>query len=200
MEQSKKRWTAWFYENWALTTIPLGMLCLVLLPAVYRGFGLVPAIVLLQLPLYLFHQFEEHASGRFGAYVNEMVGHGRTILSYPVMFLVNTLLVWLPILVAFYLSIWTDPALGLAAPYFLALNALLHIGVSIARRESNPGFFNSLVDLPVGAVSIVVITSTTTAGWAYQAIGLVVAVLLHATIGVFVGAEKLAARRGHALS
>jgi hypothetical protein len=187
--------TSWFYEHWARVTIPLALLVMALLPAIYAGLGIVPTIVLLQLPLYMFHQFEEHATGRFGAYVNDMVAQGRPLFDYRTMFYVNTLLVWIPILAAFYLSAFINPVLGLAAPYLVALNASLHLVVAAARREANPGFYNSLVDLPAGIASIVVITQITSAGWAYQGVALLVAVLIHAAIPVFIGGNLRALRQ-----
>ena len=37
-------------------------------------------LVFLQLPVHMFHQYEEHAHGRFRDFINQMIGGGKPIL------------------------------------------------------------------------------------------------------------------------
>ena len=56
-------------------------------------------LVYLQMPIYMLHQYEEHADDRFRLWVNNMLGHG-DVLTPIATFWINSLLVWVLDLVA----------------------------------------------------------------------------------------------------
>ena len=56
------------------------------------------------LPVYMIHQYEEHAHGRFVEFFNSTIGRGQTVLTRVSAFWLNILEVWLLFLVSFYLA------------------------------------------------------------------------------------------------
>jgi hypothetical protein len=56
------------------------------------------------LPVYMNHQYEEHAHGRFVEFFNSTIGRGQTVLTRVSAFWLNILEVWLLFLVSFYLA------------------------------------------------------------------------------------------------
>jgi hypothetical protein len=117
--------------------------------AVVSGLGL--ALIVAQLPVYMVHQWEEHSGDRFRRYINRVVGGGREALTPGATFWINSLGVWAVDLAAMYLAVAVAPRAGLVAGYLAVVNALLHIGPALARREYNPGLITAVVlFLPLG--------------------------------------------------
>ncbi len=128
-------------------------------PVVFRFAGAAVGLVYLQLPIYMVHQYEEHAGDRFRLWVNAMIGHGREVLTPIATFWINSLLVWLLDLVALYLACFVDLSFGLIAIYLPVVNAFGHVVPGVVKRQYNPGLLTSLLlFLPVGVVSIVVVS------------------------------------------
>ena len=121
-----------------------------LAPLVFRYAGIPLGLVYLQLPIYMLHQYEEHAGDRFRLWVNNMLGHGRDVLTPIATFWINSLLVWLLDLVALYLACFVDLSLGLIAIYLPMLNAFGHIVPAIFKRQYNPGLLTRHLHLPAG--------------------------------------------------
>ncbi len=117
----------------------------VLAPLVFRFAGTPLGLVYLQMPIYMLHQYEEHAGDRFRLWVNNMIGHGRDVLTPIATFWINSLLVWLLDLVAIYLACFVDLSLGLIAIYMPILNAFGHIIPAIIKRQYNPGLLTGVI-------------------------------------------------------
>jgi len=179
----KVRFYDWFIANWARVSLPLAIILFLISPFVYKGIGLAAFLVFLTLPFYMLHQYEEHASGQFKAFVNKTMGRGREVLSDRAIFRVNVLFVWLGTLVVLYLCVYVDIVWGLFAGYLVAFNGIVHIITSIRMRSYNPGLWTSLfVFLPLGIYIIYIINQESGAGWLYNGIFLVVTILLHSMI------------------
>ena len=135
----------WLVGKWQWPYAALFSACFlgVLAPLVFRYAGTPLGLVYLQLPIYMLHQYEEHAGDRFRRWVNNMVGHGRDVLTPIATFWINSLLVWLLDLVALYLACFIDLSLGLIAIYLPIPNAFGHVVPSIVRRQSNPGLLTN---------------------------------------------------------
>jgi hypothetical protein len=159
----------------------------VLAPLVFRYAGTPLGLVYLQLPIYMLHQYEEHAGDRFRQWVNNMVGHGREVLTPIATFWINSLLVWLLDLVALYLACFVDLSLGLIAIYLPLLNACGHIVPAIAKRQSNPGLLTSIfLFLPVGVFSAYQVSRAAGSSLQDHLLALGVAIAVHAVIIVHV--------------
>lgn len=131
----------------------------VLAPLVFGYAGVALGCIYLQLPIYMLHQYEEHAGDRFRKWVNELVGHGRDVLTPIATFWINSLLVWLLDLVALYLACFVDLSLGLIAIYLPMVNAFGHLVPALIKRQYNPGLMTSVVVfLPIGLLSTYIVS------------------------------------------
>jgi hypothetical protein len=155
----------------------------VLAPFVFRYAGTPLGLVYLQLPIYMLHQYEEHAGDRFRRWVNNMLGHGRDVLTPIATFWINSLFVWLLDIVALYLACFVDLSLGLIAIYLPMLNAFGHIIPAIIKRQYNPGLVTSvLLFLPVGLFSTYLVSRAAGADVQDHLLALGVAIAVHGTI------------------
>ena len=69
--------------NWAYGGTLSGVVLLALSPMLTAGWTWSQRPVFLALPVYMLHQPEEHDGDRFRAFVNEVIGKGREVLSVP---------------------------------------------------------------------------------------------------------------------
>ncbi|MGC4004153.1 MAG: HXXEE domain-containing protein [Pirellulales bacterium] len=174
-----------------------------LAPFVFRYAGVPLGLVYLQLPIYMLHQYEEHAGDRFRKWVNGMLGHGQDVLTPIATFWINSLLVWGLNFVALYLACFVDVSLGLMTFYLPMLNAFGHIMPALFKRAYNPGLITSvLVFLPVGVVGTVIVGRAAHCDLQDHLLGLGVAIAVHATIIVHVRRRiaLLCGTPGHALA
>jgi hypothetical protein len=179
----KVRFYDWFIDNWAKASLPLAIVLFLISPFVYKGIGLAAFLVFLTLPFYMLHQYEEHAGGQFKAFVNNVIGRGREIMTDKAIFRVNVLWVWLGTLVVLYLCVYVNIVWGLLSGYLVAFNGIVHIVTSIRLRRYNPGLWTGVfVFLPLGIYIIYIVSKESSAGLLYNGIFLVVTILLHAMI------------------
>lgn len=175
----------WLVSKWQWPYAALftaGFLAM-LSPLVFRFAGWPLGLVYLQLPIYMLHQYEEHAGDRFRLWVNNMIGHGRDVLTPIATFWINSLLVWLLDLVAIYLAVFVDLSLGLIAIYLPMLNAFGHIVPAVLLRKYNPGLITSIVVfLPVGLLSTVIVSRAAGCDLQDHLLALGVAIAVHGTI------------------
>ena len=102
-------------------------------------------------PVYLLHQYEEHGHGAFKREVNRMLPPTFGRLTDQTIFVVNIPGAWGVDIAATYLARFVGPGAGLVAPYLAIVNGLIHVGVAVRTRRSNPGLWTSLLLLlPVG--------------------------------------------------
>jgi hypothetical protein len=173
--------------QWPYAALFAASFLAVLAPFVFRYAGTPLGLVYLQLPIYMLHQYEEHAGDRFRLWVNAMIGHGREVLTPIATFWINSLLVWGVDLAALYLACFVNLSLGLIAIYLPIVNAFGHIVPAIATRKYNPGLLTSvLLFLPVGIYSAVVVSRAAGSTLGYHLLALGVAIAVHATIIVHV--------------
>lgn len=180
---------AWLIDqwNWPATTLFAAGLLLILTPLWWQLGGLALTLVYVQLPVYMLHQWEEHSGDRFRRYINQTIGHGREALTPVATFWINALGVWAVDLVALYLAVDVHLSFGLIAIYLPLVNSLGHIVPSLIRREYNPGLWTTLgLFLPVGVWSLVYVAKASGATIGMHALGIGVAVVVHAAIMIHV--------------
>lgn len=176
--------------NWPAAALFTAVFLLALTPLFAWSAGAALTLVFVQLPVYMLHQWEEHSGDRFRLYINRTIGGGREALTPEATFWINSLGVWCVDLAALYAAWAITPAAGLAAGYLALVNAVPHVGTSIARREYNPGVLTAVVlFLPVGGWCVVQVGAD--ASWQSHAVGLLVAVGVHVAIIAYV-ARRLA--------
>ena len=140
------------------------------------------ALVSLQLPIYMIHQYEEHDDDRFRRFFNQLIGDGRELLTRPAVFVINIGGVWGVYLAAILLAATVDIGFGLIAVYGTLVNAVVHCAAAVAKRTYNPGLATAIVlFLPIGGAGLWLVTATGAAlGW--HGLGLAVAIGIHAVI------------------
>jgi hypothetical protein len=181
---SRNRILDWLVRdwNWPAASLLAGCLLLLAAPAWLHVAGLALTLVWVQLPIYMFHQWEEHAGDRFRRYVNRPIAGGHEALTPVATFWINVLGVWAVDLAALYLACFVHPSLGLVAIYLPLVNSLGHIGPAIARREYNPGLWTAVgLFLPIGGFGLWTLAALG-ASWLEHGIGLGLAVAVHAAI------------------
>jgi len=128
-------------QNWAKIAPVLGVISTILLFLFLK-----PTDVLfwayINIPLYLFHQTEEHFwPGGFKNYINHVINklpEGQETLTDKKVFWINILLVWLAFIVFGVLAL-TNIGFGLFIIIFSIMNCLTHIFQGLRRKEWNPG-------------------------------------------------------------
>lgn len=176
--------------SWVYGGSLAGVLLLVLMPALVRGWPFALTVVLLMLPVYMLHQYEEHDDDRFRLFCNHWIGHDRDILPHIAVFIINIPGVWGVIALSFYLADFVSIGFGLIAVYLPIINGLLHIGQAIAMRRYNPGLLTAIaLFLPIGAYAIWQIDLAGGGAWYYHLIGIGTAIAIHAAIIAYVASR-----------
>lgn len=82
---------SWIVENWSRMSLPFAVLMLCSLP-IFLTAGNRPLILLYTLlSMYMIHQYEEHAHGRFVEFFNSTLGRGYNVLTRASAFWINIL-------------------------------------------------------------------------------------------------------------
>ncbi|MEM9128386.1 MAG: HXXEE domain-containing protein [Pseudomonadota bacterium] len=170
-----------FFQNWTYATPPVALLLIGLYPLIDSTLKL---SVFASLPIYMFHQYEEHDDNRFAHFLNGMMGSEKRGLSARDIWIVNVIFVWFFLLAVFYLSS-IDTQWGVLAAYLLAINGVVHILWALKFRSYNPGLWTAIVLFIPGAIWIF---STVPASTVIHFVSAVVVVFLHA--GILVAARR----------
>ena len=168
-------------ENWVYGGTLSGVVLLALSPLLTADWTWGERFVFLALPVYMLHQLEEHDGDRFRAFVNEVIGKGRDVLSVPAVFAINVVGVWGGMVLTLWLMRSLSVGWGLIGVYLLLVNAVLHIVQALALRRSNPGLWTAiLLFLPLGLMAFSQIAAQ--ASTAQHAVSLALVLALHGTI------------------
>lgn len=172
----------WLLVQWPYATLLSAGFLLLLLPFILP-LGLPLALVFLQLPVYMLHQFEEHDQDRFRTFINATIGGGREALTPLAVFVINSVGVWGVDLASLYLAYFVHPALGLIAIDLAVVNGITHIVAALALRRYNPGLWTSIgLLLPAGIWGLITVSAATHADAKMHALALGVAILVHVLI------------------
>ena len=118
-------------------------------------------MIWLQFPVYLLHEFEEHAfPGGFKKFVNREVFHITNqdmLLDDKNVFWINIPAIWLLFPLGAVIAQNFDLGVGAILPIFGLFNATLHILMAIAKLKYNPGLFVSVIlNYPTGIYTLMV--------------------------------------------
>lgn len=184
---TKFQFWPWFVSHWMHAAVPLAVVLLVLSPFIYAGTGWFGLLVYLTLPIYMLHQYEEHAEGQFARYVNGIIAQGRLLMTESAVLWINIVLVWALTLAVLYLTHYVNLAFGLVAAYMLLLNGGGHILMAVGRREYNPGAWSSLLlFVPFSTFMLWQYTQAGVATLPDHLLAIVAVILAHAAIILFV--------------
>ena len=187
---------SWLIEHyrWARLSLPCGLVILTLLPLLvtHRNRSIILLVAL--LPLYMVHQYEEHAHGRFAAFVTEHLGHGRQLLSPLAIFIINIGEVWLLFGACFYLARFVSSGWGFVPVYLTLFNAIIHIATTLRMKRYNPGLFTAIVLLlPWSVFLLVWFQREASHLLAFNITGILAGVLGHAIIVAYALRQRSAA-------
>ncbi len=145
----------YLYKNWMYSCLPLAIyIGVLLLSSIHQ----IPGIILLiwaQFPIYLIHEFEEHAyPGGFKDFINKHIFKAE-ILNDKNVFWINIPAIWILFPLGALLAQNVNPSIGCILPAFGLFNATLHIALFLIKRKYNPGLLISLfVNYPTGIFTI----------------------------------------------
>lgn len=146
-------------RSWVYGGFLSGLVLLAILPVLAWGWDPALALILLQLPLYMIHQFEEHDNDRFREYVNRLFG--TEVLSREAVFWINVPGVWGVIALAFVAARCLGLGWGLLAIYLPLVNAMVHIAQALRLRQLHPGLITAIfLFLPVTAYALITVAAT----------------------------------------
>jgi len=134
-------------QNWAKLTPWMGFVAIVML---FWSFNPADTMfwALINIPLYLFHQAEEHYwPGGFKDYFNRVVNglpEGVEVLTDEKVFWINIIFVWLAFLV-FGLLCFVNIGFGLLIVIFSLMNCATHIYAGMKYKEWNPGLVMAIL-------------------------------------------------------
>lgn len=173
-------------QYWVYGGALSGALLLLLTPSIADGWPSWRIAVWLMLPLYMFHQWEEHDRDRFRLFVNTEIAHGAEALTPFAVFLVNVPGVWGVVAASFVLCGAAAPGYGLIAVYLVLINAVAHISEGVVLRRYNPGLWSAVIGfIPLGTWALLTIQRQHPSAW-YHLLGISIALAIHAGIVLWV--------------
>lgn len=182
------RFRYWFVDDygWARMSLPFAVLSLCSLPVFLTANNLSLVLLYTLLPVYMIHQYEEHAHGRFVDFFNSAVGKEYDVLTRVSAFWINILGVWVLFMVSFYLTKYVAIGVAFVPVYATIFNGFTHAVAGIAFRRYNPGLYTALLLFsPWGIFLLIYFSAITRSGLLFNGIGLLVGISLHAAIMVY---------------
>jgi hypothetical protein len=165
--------------------LPFAVLIMCSLPIFLTANNVSQILLYTLLPVYMIHQYEEHAHGSFVEFFNSTIGKGQAVLTRVSAFWLNILEVWLLFLVSFYLAKYVAVGFAFVPIYTVLVNGLTHVIASLALRRYNPGLYTSLLLFPWGIYLLVYFNAATEPSLVFNVIGLLVGIVGHAIIVVY---------------
>jgi len=176
------RFRSWFVDNygWARMSLPFAILALLSLPIFLTADNLSLILLYTLLPVYMIHQYEEHAHGRFVDFFNSTIGKEYNVLTRGSAFWINILEVWVLFIVSFYLAKYVALGVAFVPVYATIFNGFTHAIASIFLRRYNPGLYTALVlFLPWGIFLLIYFNAIARSSLLFNGVGLLVGILLH---------------------
>lgn len=154
-----KKMMDYLYQHWAYQCLPLAIYLSILILSSIDQISFISALIWLQFPCYLIHEFEEHAyPGGFKAFVNRVIFKVKApyeVLTSRSVFWINIPAIWLLFPTAAILAQHINPSIGAILPIFALFNASLHIIIFCIKRRYNPGLIVSFfINYPTGIYTL----------------------------------------------
>ena len=176
----------WLNEHWVAAALCTGSVLTLLLPALAQQSNPAWLLTYSLLPVYMFHQVEEHTGDRFRNFVNQKVFGGIEALSHAAVLWINLPGVWGVGLLSIYAATYMGIGWGLSIVYLVLVNALVHVAAAAAWREYNPGLWTALtLFLPVGTLALLETSRQPGVRQLHHAVGLGSAIAIHVAIVVY---------------
>jgi hypothetical protein len=187
----------WLNEHWVAAALCMAIVLTLLIPVLAARSNVAWLLVYSLLPVYMFHQVEEHTDDRFREFVNRKIFGGVEALSHAGVLWINLPGVWGVGLVSIYAATYAGTGWGLSIVYLTLLNAIVHIAAGIGQGEYNPGLWTSLgLFLPVSGVALWAVSHEPGVTWMQQVVGMSVGIAVH--VATIVYAKGRVRRLSHA--
>ena len=185
-----KRTFNYLYQNWQYTTPLIALYTVLLLFCNMHSMPWYIFLVWLQFPVYLLHQFEEHAvPGHFVDFINRNLFHvmyQQVPLNQVNIFWVNIPFIFILFPLCATLGQHTLLEIGLILPFFGLFNATTHIIVFLALRKYNPGLVvSTFLNYPTGIYTLVVAHQIGILTWQASLFAFSVALVSHAGLLIY---------------
>ena len=148
-------------QNWAKAAPVFGIISSILIFTFFKTSDLM-FWALINIPLYLFHQTEEHLwPGGFKRYANTIahsLQDGKETLSDIKIFWINILLVWFAFTIFGVLALY-NIGFGLLIIVFSIINCITHIVEALKRRVWNPGLVMASIQFVVSLYAAYYVTA-----------------------------------------
>lgn len=176
----------WLYKYWSHVSFFAAVFITIPFIAFIQKIDLVLLLIWLQTPIYMLHQFEEHGTGTFKKWINNVIlkSKGKEILTDVHMFWINVPLTW--ILFPLFASLsGINLVYGIWITIVSIGNSILHICATVIQRKYNPGFFASLfLNIPTGIYILFLLNQKGVLNLANISIGVLVTIIAHGLIQV----------------
>lgn len=173
----------WLNQHWVPIALCLAIGLILLLPILGMQWNSAWLLTFALLPVYMFHQVEEHTGDHFRRFVNRKLFGGIEALTPLAVLWINLPGVWGLGLACIYAASFAGIGWGLGIVYLVLVNAVMHIVAAIAWREYNPGLWTTLLlFVPLGAFTLVKVNEVPGVEWFHHAVGVALAVLIHVAI------------------
>jgi hypothetical protein len=137
--------SSWFQAHWTRVTLPVAVAVLLLLPVTFAAVSAATFFALLFVPLFLLHQYDEHAGDRLRYVVNRIMASSLEPLSPRRTLLIAALGGWLPLFAAPLLSAYASPVFVVIPAVLALLEVVLHLSGVLVMGKSSPGLPTALV-------------------------------------------------------
>ncbi len=180
----------YLYKHWAYMCLPIAIYVGLLLVSSINQIPWIIFLIWLQFPVYLLHEFEEHAyPGGFKDFVNHYVFH-MTHQDIPLnqanIFWINIPAIWILFPLCAVLAQHYDLKIGAVLPIFGMFNATLHIIAAIVKKMYNPGLLASVfLNYPSGIYTIYVMHQLDQFHLSNFTYSFLIALVVHAMIIVY---------------
>jgi hypothetical protein len=179
----------WLYKNWAKICLILSIIVTIIIYFFVTTNNLILFLIWIQIPIYLLHQFEEHAwPGGFKKFFNQEIFNvvdGDYPLNDTSIFWINVPLIWfiMPIFAALsYINLF----FGLWIPFFTVFNSFTHVVALIVKRKYNPGLVVSVVlGIPVAMYTLWLFYTLINVPLIVTIASILIVILLHLFIVIF---------------
>lgn len=150
---------SYLYKNWSYIC-PFMTIAFVIFLLIQEPMSSLNFWIWMQFPIYLIHQYEEHAwPGGFKNFVNEVIFERKKGEDFPLnmerVFWINILIVWGMFPLCGILAQFGLIVFGIMMTFFALFNASLHVLIGIILRRYNPGLGVSLfLNFPFGIYTL----------------------------------------------
>lgn len=188
----------WLYEYWVPAALVAAIVLGLVVPLLAQQGNVSQVLIFSLLPIYMFHQVEEHIGDRFRTFVNSKVFRGIEGLTPLAVLWINLPGVWGVGLLSTYAATFVGVGWGLSVVYLTLVNSVAHFVAAALWRQYNPGLWTALIlFVPVGAWALWRVSTEPDVRWIHHGVGLAVGAGIHIAIVIHTLRHAASARSLH---